>query len=1068
MTRKKKQDNSEDDFFKKLEAELLGVASQQVDVIQFVETICDAFNPKGGLFPAQRLMLKMIYNLPMTEEELALAYKWRAEEKTNWLPNDVVLPELNAKLVAEGKEPKTQFNYLEIVMGIGMRSGKTLKNSLIRHKDKGLVYFSELFETQKAGEEKKSFPQNFEVKTRWGYKQVHRGYTKPPEKCINFRTRYGYEIGGAVTHPLLVLTSEGKQVWKKMPDIQVGDYLCIERKVIPDTLEMPSINFNGKDINPVELGYFLGLLVGDGCTSQKSKIALTNQDFSILETFKNFAEVSFGVKVHTYSKTGTSAVDLCFNSVEVRKWLEDLGLGYETAYDKKVPAWVRSAPREVIRAFLQGLYDTDGWIEGESRVGLASASEQLIREVQILLLDFGIISSRRKKISKYVLNSGELATSWNLYTYGETTALFQRNVSFRLCRKQHVLDSSAKVHGSGVDKIPHLHTTLKKMKKLEGNGTRRDQWEGIRRQCTNTLRSKTPSGITYQCLPKIIDYFKEVPAVANEVKHLIDLQSQNLFYDQIVESWDTEEPMYDLGVNEVEEYVANGFVSHNSSTVGLMIAYEFYRLFVDPCPQETLGIPSSSMIYLTVLAASERQTTGTIFGYVRNYIKDSTFFKAFIDKGEIIVKETEIVAPYKNLIIGAGHSKADTLVGRTAVMVGFDELAMFSSDDGKTSNAADVYARIGRSTATFPDYGKRVALSSAKEEGDFMQKLKDEGWDKQTRGTLIFDLSTFDFNPLRSKNDPVVAADYDKDPIAAARDYENIRPSSAYAFINPLVVDAAARDIDPAGIGPARLRDPHLVTTSRAVDIFTTNSQTGETRQSVGLEITSPQIIAPHLTSRAHADAGLVRDAFAFAVGHAEPTEKGILTVIDLVLEWVPKELGKGRRAVVDYDNVSKVILEVCKARRVQRLTFDSWNSAGHIQELFREGIPTKEFSFARQTQTDIYDCLRVRLNQGLVKIPGHEALIEELKNLEVSSNRTKIDHPKSKDSNVRGRGKISKDLADCVAVVNWEIAQLERVFDKNRIGDFNQSSGTGSTQSLGRSRASQIHWGNSWQRFRF
>lgn len=1055
------------DLLSQIEQELLKVTSTDLDIIEFIETIADAFDPKGGMFLSQRVMLKMIYNLPMSEEELALAYKWRNEEKTNWLPNDLVLAELNAEREAQGKEAKEAFNYLEIVMGIGMRSGKTLKDSLIRHKDGGLLYFSELFKTQKSGEAKRSFDQDFEVKTRWGWKKVHTGFTKPPERCINFRTRYGYEIGGAVTHPLLVFDASGKHVWKKMPDIKLGDYLCIERTALPETLQMPHLQYNGRQIDPVEMGYFLGLLVGDGCTSTANRISLTNNDFEILDWYKRFCESAFGLSPKTFVKAGTTAVDLVINNTDLRTWLQQF-LGQETAYNKKVPVWVRSAPRSVVRAFLQGLFDTDGCVEGKDnapRPSYTSASEQLVREVQVLLLDFGIISSRKFKESNYVRKNGKPSTSWSLYVYGEAAELFRDSVGFRLTRKQHLLDSANwREGGSGVDKIPHLHTMLKGMKKHEGNATKRHLWEGIRRQCTNTMRSATPSGITYSKLSEIQDYFSDVLGLQEELDHLKHLQDQHLFYDQIVETWDTEEPMFDLGVAEVEEYVANGVVSHNSSTVGLMVAYEFYKLFINDNPQKNLfGLPSSSLIYLTVLASSERQTLGTIFGYVKNYISDSTFFKKYIDDGDIIVKETEIVAPKKHIIIGSGHSRADTLVGRTAVMVAFDELAMFSSDDGKTSNASDVYSRVGRATATFPDYAKRVALSSAKEEKDFMQQLKDKGWDKQRMGTLIFDLSTFDFNPMRTKDDPVIAGDYARDPIAAARDYENIRPSSAYSFINPLVIDAATYEPDPL-TGLNKARNPQKYAIYRPMINRTKNEVTGEVRETSALELSSVAPAAAHIVSYAHADPGVVRDSFGFAVGHAESSERGVVTVIDLVLEWVPQELGKGKRAIVDMINVEDVILEVCKARKVQRLSFDHWESAGSIQRMFRENIPTYQHMFSRGSQFEMYDALRVRLNQGLVKIPGHPVLVEELKNLQVNTSGTKVDHPKAKDTGVEGRsGTIGKDLADCIAVINWNIAQYEKVFDRSQPNSFKSEAG-GMARSLGRTRASRITFGNHWR----
>lgn len=470
-----------------------------------------------------------------------------------------------------------------------------------------------------------------------------------------------------------------------------------------------------------------------------------------------------------------------------------------------------------------------------------------------------------------------------------------------------------------------------------------------------------------------------------------------------------------------------GMRSSKSSSVALAIVYEFFKHITSPCPQHELGVPKSSPIYITVIASTERQVLGTIFYYVKKYVTESTFFKNMIEQGEIVVRELDIECPSKGVIIACGHSKATSIVGRTAVMVAFDELAMFSADEGHTSNAQDVYTRVGKSTATYKDAAKRIALSSVKCEGDFMEQLVREDWERQRQGCLVFDLSTFDFNPTLSKDDSGIASDYVKDPVAAARDYENIRPGSSTAFFMPAVVDKAAAGRDPQAVVAHQPQVMHrALGEARGVTA-------GESREMSGLQVAVTPLTNSNLISVGHCDPGLKRDSFGFALGHAEWSETGIITVIDAVLEWMPKPLGRNRVAPVDLVNVEEVMIEIAKKRNMQRLTFDHWNSAGSIQRLFRENVVTREFHFSGPFQKKLYDTLRARLNAGLVKIPNHPTLIEELKHIELRNGES-IAHPKNKDSAVPGRGKISKDLADCVAVVNWQIAQLEGNLDPSMV----------------------------------
>jgi hypothetical protein len=462
-----------------------------------------------------------------------------------------------------------------------------------------------------------------------------------------------------------------------------------------------------------------------------------------------------------------------------------------------------------------------------------------------------------------------------------------------------------------------------------------------------------------------------------------------------------------------------GMRSAKSSSVALAIVYEFFKHITSPCPQHELGVPKSSPIYITVIASTERQVLGTIFYYVKKYVTESTFFKNMIEQGEIVVRELDIECASKGVIIACGHSKATSIVGRTAVMVAFDELAMFSADEGHTSNAQDVYTRVGKSTATYKDAAKRIALSSVKCEGDFMEQLVREDWDRQRQGCLVFDLTTFDFNPTLSKDDSGIASDYVKDPVAAARDYENLRPGSATSFFMPAVIEKAAAGRDPQAV---IAHQPQVI--NRGLGEAKGASQ-GETREMAGLQVAVTPLTHSNVISIGHCDPGLKRDSFGFAVGHAEWSEVGIVTVIDAVLEWMPKPLGRNKVAPVDLVNVEEVLIEIAKKRNMQRLTFDHWNSAGSIQRLFRENVVTREFHFSGPFQKKLYDMLRARLNAGLVRIPNHPTLIEELKHIELRNGES-IAHPKNKDSAVPGRGKISKDLADCVAVVNWQIAQLE------------------------------------------
>ncbi|HWG34456.1 MAG TPA: DnaB-like helicase C-terminal domain-containing protein, partial [Gemmatimonadaceae bacterium] len=87
------------------------------------------------------------------------------------------------------------------------------------------------------------------------------------------------------------------------------------------------------------------------------------------------------------------------------RWLRDLGIYGADASSKHIPRIVFTLPKEQVALFLNRLFATDGWAtvlaSGQAQLGYASASERMARQVQHLLLRFGIIAALRRRDVKY-------------------------------------------------------------------------------------------------------------------------------------------------------------------------------------------------------------------------------------------------------------------------------------------------------------------------------------------------------------------------------------------------------------------------------------------------------------------------------------------------------------------------------------------------------------------------------------------------------------------------------------------------------------------------------------------
>jgi replicative DNA helicase len=90
---------------------------------------------------------------------------------------------------------------------------------------------------------------------------------------------------------------------------------------------------------------------------------------------------------------------------ELMRWLDVLGLRGASAREKFVPDVVFGLVREEVAVFLNRLFATDGWAcvlgTGQAQIGFASASERMARQVQHLLLRFGVLARLKTRQVRY-------------------------------------------------------------------------------------------------------------------------------------------------------------------------------------------------------------------------------------------------------------------------------------------------------------------------------------------------------------------------------------------------------------------------------------------------------------------------------------------------------------------------------------------------------------------------------------------------------------------------------------------------------------------------------------------
>jgi stage V sporulation protein R len=158
-------------------------------------------------------------------------------------------------------------------------------------------------------------------------------------------------------------------------------------------------------------------------------LGLTSGDEIQADHFAELGQKLFGINFR--KKKDDNRWRVLAHSEDLSDLLEHLGLRSGiSARTKDVPFVIWRSPKSVVRAFIRAYYDCDGYA-GPCGVILSTASEVMSRQMQILLLNFGILSWRRRQPKGI----------WHVRVFGKNAKLFMDEIGFGLFRKQKKLAS---------------------------------------------------------------------------------------------------------------------------------------------------------------------------------------------------------------------------------------------------------------------------------------------------------------------------------------------------------------------------------------------------------------------------------------------------------------------------------------------------------------------------------------------------------------------------------------------------------------------------------------------------
>ncbi|MEK6275272.1 MAG: DNA gyrase subunit A [Actinomycetota bacterium] len=395
----------------------------------------------------------------------------------------------------------------------------------------------------------------FEVLDRLGRPvQVSKVFHSGEHPTLRLRTREGFELTGTHNHPVLCLVDMvgvPLLMWKLLDEVKSGDRVLVNR-----TQRQADYGVTEEERS---VALLLGAFVSEGWANHRhAGFANTHKDFfdEVAGAFERYVDVKH--RTHT-EKLVSGRVLHRLTVLDLTRFTEGslgclVGAG---ACSKAIPEVVWRGAPSFKRIFLQALFEGDGSSSLLARqsiqISYSTCSEQLAKDVQLLLLEFGVMS----RLCRY--EKGEIKV---VISNRRDARLFARRVGF-LGRKQEKLERD-------LAELPETSRSLS-----------RDYVPFI----SDYVRSETPSrSLRRTNFDRVEGYERGGAAVleqvSEEVRTVVEpLVTGDYYYAEVESVTDAGiQSVYSLRVDtDDHSFLTNGFVSHNTECRLTKLATELLR-----------------------------------------------------------------------------------------------------------------------------------------------------------------------------------------------------------------------------------------------------------------------------------------------------------------------------------------------------------------------------------------------------------------------------------------------------------------------------------------------------------
>lgn len=413
------------------------------------------------------------------------------------------------------------------VINAATNSGKCIGKDSLVNTEKGLIRIKDLVNLPYKGE----IDCKHRVYNHLGKKVfTSRGCNSGRIKAIRIITKKGYKLIGGYHNHRIYTWINGKFDWVYLRDLTKGQLIPIKH----------SLKYKGVLLNEYltpEIAYSLGALHGDGCIKTRG-FSISGQDYEIANHLvKTFPQMKLKIKPHRKFE----GFNISHKSEEFSKLISCFPELIGTSHTKNIPNGILSAPLDIQAQYIAGLFDTDGaFTKKRGSISFSSVNEQVIDDLMVILLNFGIICRKDKKKTSW--QNGKSHT-FRIHIQSQYRDIFFKNIPMKVKRKTS--DTPLGYARTSFDISPKdiLEEVVKQYPSRRFN-------QKVRRG----------SNIGF---PELQRYLGDFP-VKGKLKEYLDFTKEDIFWDRIKSIEIIKEECYDIHVPKGNSYIANGFINHNT------------------------------------------------------------------------------------------------------------------------------------------------------------------------------------------------------------------------------------------------------------------------------------------------------------------------------------------------------------------------------------------------------------------------------------------------------------------------------------------------------------------------